>query len=292
MDFDRWVGTDEHSALPSLVRPDAPRSRWSLEAITATERPTVPPSPNGSTVAFVLHRDTSDVWTVPVSGGHPTRVTTDRGVHVYWWETRPAWSPDGAEPGRLARRLDIGVHLRAGRPVPPIRARPRVADGATADRRRCRLRRGVLAPRRLPCDCHPLRAGTVRPGHSGLPERGGEDPLRRWGVVLARRGRRERGGASRGSSHPATSSTGRSGRLCHPSHRAAAGRGGISAHVPFGEVTYPSFDGLHGSYMALCSLTRDPRHRYACGASSTGIPRSPAVGPRATAGTATSWRDP
>jgi Tol biopolymer transport system component len=22
-------------------------------------------------------------------------LTTDRGVHIYWWETRPAWSPDG-----------------------------------------------------------------------------------------------------------------------------------------------------------------------------------------------------
>jgi dipeptidyl aminopeptidase/acylaminoacyl peptidase len=67
-----------------------------LEAIVAVERPVVPSvSPDGTTVAFVLHRGTSDLWTVPVTGGPPTRLTTDRGVTIWWWETPPAWSPDG-----------------------------------------------------------------------------------------------------------------------------------------------------------------------------------------------------
>jgi hypothetical protein len=59
----RFVGKDEHGGLPSLPRPDAPKApHWSLEAVAAVERPhhhSV--SPDGSRVAVLLDRDTTDI---------------------------------------------------------------------------------------------------------------------------------------------------------------------------------------------------------------------------------------
>ena len=97
-DFARWVGDDEHGGLPSLARPDAPRPKqWSLEAVAAVERPhDARVSPAGDRVAFILDRDTSDVWVVPVAGGPPVRVTVDRPPALYWEDTTPSFSPDGS----------------------------------------------------------------------------------------------------------------------------------------------------------------------------------------------------
>lgn len=91
-----YIGKDEHNGQISLDRPDAPKSAWSLEAIAAVERPhDLAVSPDGSAVAFILNRDMSDVWVVPVTGGHPTRLTTHRQLTPFWEDTTPAWSPDG-----------------------------------------------------------------------------------------------------------------------------------------------------------------------------------------------------
>lgn len=92
-----FVGKDEHGRLPSLPRPDAPRARhWSLEAVAAVERPHHSAvSPDGSQIAFLADRDTSDVWVAPAAGGAATRVTTGRPPTAYWDDTAPAWSPDG-----------------------------------------------------------------------------------------------------------------------------------------------------------------------------------------------------
>lgn len=97
MDPNRWVGAEETFGIPSLNRPDAPKSRWTFESIAAAEQPhDVAVSPDGSKVAFVLDRgDSSDVWMVAVEGGHPTRLTTVRDPQRYWEDTTPAWSPDG-----------------------------------------------------------------------------------------------------------------------------------------------------------------------------------------------------
>lgn len=104
-----WVDQDEHQGLPSMDRPDAPKSRWSFEAIAAVERPhDLAVSPDGSRIAFILDRDTSDVWTVPVAGGLPTRVTTNRNPMAFWEDTTPAWSPDGR---RLAYDHDGEIWL-------------------------------------------------------------------------------------------------------------------------------------------------------------------------------------
>jgi dipeptidyl aminopeptidase/acylaminoacyl peptidase len=105
-DSRRWVGTDEHGGLPSMPRPDAPVAiDWDLEAIAAVERPHDPVvSPDGSVISFMWDRgDTSDIWTIPVSGGSPSRVSVGRGPEPYWEDEPATWSPDGS---RLAYTRD------------------------------------------------------------------------------------------------------------------------------------------------------------------------------------------
>lgn len=92
------VGKEEHGGLPSLPRPDAPKAaHWSLEAAVAVERPHHSAvSPDGSRVAFLLDRDTTDLWVAPVAGGPAERLTTGRAPSAYWEDAAPIWSPDGA----------------------------------------------------------------------------------------------------------------------------------------------------------------------------------------------------
>jgi dipeptidyl aminopeptidase/acylaminoacyl peptidase len=92
-----WVGTDESGGIPNPGRPDGkPPVHWRLESIAATERPRQSElSPDGSALAFMLDRDTSDVWTIPVAGGLPKRVTTGRPLAASWDDGNAVWSPDG-----------------------------------------------------------------------------------------------------------------------------------------------------------------------------------------------------
>ena len=92
-----WVGTDEAGGIPNPGRPDVqPPPHWRLEAVAAAERPRQPElSPDGTTLAFMLDRDTSDVWTIPVAGGQPLRVTTGRPLAAFWDDGNAVWSPDG-----------------------------------------------------------------------------------------------------------------------------------------------------------------------------------------------------
>lgn len=103
-----WIGTDETGGTPNPGRPDmAPPPHWRLDAVAATERPRqCELSPDATTVAFLLDRDSSDVWTMPVAGGTPTRLTTHRPPAAYWEDGGVAWSPDGT---RLAYTHDGAV---------------------------------------------------------------------------------------------------------------------------------------------------------------------------------------
>ncbi len=92
-----WVGTDESGGIPNPGRPDVkPPPNWRLQAVAATERPRgLQLSPDGSTLAFILDRDTSDVWTQAVHGGQPVRVTAGRPLAAFWEDGNAVWSPDG-----------------------------------------------------------------------------------------------------------------------------------------------------------------------------------------------------
>ena len=105
-----FVGKDEYGGLPSLHRPDAPKTaHWSLEAVAAVERPHHSAvSPDRSRVAFLLDRDASDVWALPTSGGPAERLTTGRPLTAFWEDTAPSWSPDGT---RVAYAHDDWVWL-------------------------------------------------------------------------------------------------------------------------------------------------------------------------------------
>ena len=98
-----WVGTDETGGIPNPGRPDpVPPPNWRLEMVAATERPRqCELSPDGTTVAFMLDRDTSDVWTVPVAGGEPSRVTDRPSARRVL---------GGRQRGLVARRHRAGVH--------------------------------------------------------------------------------------------------------------------------------------------------------------------------------------
>jgi dipeptidyl aminopeptidase/acylaminoacyl peptidase len=113
-----WVGTDEAGGLPNPGRPDVlPPPNWRLDMVAATERPRqCEVSPDGSTIAFMLDRDSSDVWTIPVDGGAPTRLTTHRPPAPFWEDANAVWSPDGT---RLAYTHDGAVWVvPAGGGVP------------------------------------------------------------------------------------------------------------------------------------------------------------------------------
>ena len=93
-----WVGVDESGGIPCPGRPDAAAApSWSLDDVAAAERPRHPTaSPNGGRLAYVLDRDSSDVWTLPLDGpGPPARITTTRGLVAYWDDEGAEWSPDG-----------------------------------------------------------------------------------------------------------------------------------------------------------------------------------------------------
>ncbi|MDX1522981.1 MAG: S9 family peptidase, partial [Anaerolineae bacterium] len=46
-------------------------------------------------IAFIWDRDNlSDVYTMPVEGGWPARMSTERGPTTYWADEAPRWSPD------------------------------------------------------------------------------------------------------------------------------------------------------------------------------------------------------
>lgn len=93
-----WVGADESGGIPNPGRPDVlPPAHWRLEMVAATDRPRqLELSPDGSTLAFMLDRDTSDVWTVPVAGGAALRLTTGRPLAAFWDDGNAVWSPDGS----------------------------------------------------------------------------------------------------------------------------------------------------------------------------------------------------
>jgi dipeptidyl aminopeptidase/acylaminoacyl peptidase len=87
----------ERNGWPSLPRPDIkPPEGWNLSLVTSIERiRNHRLSPDGETIVFIKDGETlSDVFTVPVSGGWPARISTNRGLVAYWDDEIPQWSPD------------------------------------------------------------------------------------------------------------------------------------------------------------------------------------------------------
>ncbi len=107
-----WVGVDEAGGIPDPGRPDVrPPDHWRLSMVTATHRVRqCEVSPDGSTVAFMTDTECSDVWTVPVDGGAPQRITTGRRLAAFWEDGNAVWSPDGT---RLAHVADDTVWVVA-----------------------------------------------------------------------------------------------------------------------------------------------------------------------------------
>lgn len=127
-----WLGRDEIGGVPSQVRPDfLLPPHWRLDSVYATERPHHPSiAPDGSSVAFVLSSaGTSDIYTVDITGGQATRLTTNRVLASYWEDSGPLWSPDGS---RIAYTSGDHTYVVDADGGPPHRI-PDVSLGAWLD---------------------------------------------------------------------------------------------------------------------------------------------------------------
>ncbi len=87
------TGIDEVGGIPVPRLPDAtPAPHWTLEAISATERPR-----NldvcGDKVVFIVDRDSSDLW---VLDPDLRRLTVDRPLAAFWEDPGPKWDPTGS----------------------------------------------------------------------------------------------------------------------------------------------------------------------------------------------------
>ncbi|MGZ9167231.1 MAG: TolB family protein, partial [Anaerolineales bacterium] len=87
----------ERNGWPSIKRPDLkPPEGWSLSLLTSLERiRTHALSPDGQTIAYIKDGESlSDVFLLPLNGGWPAPITTDRPLAPYWDDEIPVWSPD------------------------------------------------------------------------------------------------------------------------------------------------------------------------------------------------------
>lgn len=101
----------ERNGWPSIARPDlkAPKG-WSLSLITSIERiRNHQLSPDGQTIVFIKDTESlSDVYLLPLKGGWPSRISTNRDLIAYWDDEIPQWSPDSKW---LAFTIDSHVHV-------------------------------------------------------------------------------------------------------------------------------------------------------------------------------------
>jgi TolB protein len=70
-------------------------------------------SPDGTRFVYSSNRSgTDDIWTIPVSGGEESRVTSEPGN-----ERNPRWSPDGTQIAYWAEEAIWVVYASGGAPV-------------------------------------------------------------------------------------------------------------------------------------------------------------------------------
>lgn len=145
--MDKFTEKYERNGWPSISRPDlkAPDG-WSLSLITSIERiRNHRLSPDGKTVAYIKDSETlSDVYTLPASGGWPSRISTNRELVAYWDDEVPQWSPDSKW---LAFTIDRHVHL-----VPAAGGLPKKITDFTEE---------AFSPKWMP-DSHRLIVGVTR----------------------------------------------------------------------------------------------------------------------------------
>ncbi len=95
----------ERNGWPSLKRPDTkPPAGWNLSLLTSLERIRSHALSSQGDIVYIKDGETlSDVFTMSVNGGWPSRITTDRPLAAYWDDEIPEWSPDG-------NWLTFGIH--------------------------------------------------------------------------------------------------------------------------------------------------------------------------------------
>lgn len=87
----------ERNGWPSVARPDIkPPAGWNISLTTSLERiRSHNLSPDGKWIAYIKDGETlSDVYLLPLNGGWPSRISTERRLVAYWDDEVPQWSPD------------------------------------------------------------------------------------------------------------------------------------------------------------------------------------------------------
>ena len=112
----------ERNGWPALRLPNyRPPEGWDLSLLTGVNRIyNHSLAPDGKKVAFIRnHEHWAEVFTLPVAGGWPARLTTNRTATQFWWDEIPRWSPDSAW---LAFCIDGHVYIvpSNGREIPSI----------------------------------------------------------------------------------------------------------------------------------------------------------------------------
>lgn len=154
----------ERQGWPALPRPDLkPPQGWSLSLLTAVNRVRNHAlAPDGETIAFIWDReDLSDVYVMPLGGGWPRRLSTEREAVAYWSDETPQWSPDSRW---LA--FTIGGHVH----VTSVSRDAEGADGAVAGalpRKISDFADGAASPVWMP-DSHHLLVSVERQDHLQL----------------------------------------------------------------------------------------------------------------------------
>jgi dipeptidyl aminopeptidase/acylaminoacyl peptidase len=109
----------ERNGWPAQKRPDVrPVAGWSIPLLASISRPRGHAlSPDGSQIAFFYDQaETSDLYTLPLSGGWPARLTFDREPFPFWADDPPQWSPDGQWLAYTAAGHVWVIPARGGRP--------------------------------------------------------------------------------------------------------------------------------------------------------------------------------
>jgi len=119
----------ERNGWPSIKRPDLKTPEgWNLSLLTSLERVRSHAlSPDGKAIAYIKDGESfSDLYLLPLNGGWPARITTDRPLAPYWDDeilSGPGRQMDRVQHARHVHLVPVReACLKRSRTLPPPQA--------------------------------------------------------------------------------------------------------------------------------------------------------------------------